>query len=154
MPEVLDDVDMFTEKTEEKKKRCTYCKEFRSLNKFGKDSNQSSGLKCRCKKCMNLIQRQDYANNGRRYEDMTKRALKRLYGISLEQYNEMADTQMNCCAICRRHQNNFKHRLSVDHNHKTGEIRGLLCSVCNTGLGNFKDDTHILERAIEYLKSY
>jgi hypothetical protein len=149
MPEILGDIDMFAG---ERKKKCTYCKRFKSLDKFGKDKGQSSGLKCRCKGCMNLIQRQDYANSSRRYEDMTKRALKRLYGISLEQYKKMADAQMNCCAICGKHQKNFNHRLAVDHCHETGKIRGLLCAKCNTGIGNFKDDIHLLGQAIEYLR--
>jgi hypothetical protein len=59
--------------------------------------------------------------------------------------------QNNKCAICGRDKSEFKKRFAVDHNHKTGEIRGLLCVNCNHGLGTFKDNTIFLNNAIKYL---
>lgn len=77
--------------------------------------------------------------------------LERLYGITLEQYNETLDKQEGKCGICETHQSNFKRDLSVDHCHKTGNIRGLLCDSCNIALGNFKDNPDILKKALKYL---
>jgi hypothetical protein len=60
--------------------------------------------------------------------------------------------QKGCCAICGVHQDNVTKRFSVDHNHSTGKVRGLLCQNCNAGLGNFMDDISNLKSAIEYLE--
>ena len=73
------------------------------------------------------------------------------YGITLSTYNEMFMSQQGCCAICGEHQSNIKKRLSVDHCHTTGRIRKLLCQHCNTLLGMAKDNTEILQNAINYL---
>lgn len=79
--------------------------------------------------------------------------LKKHYNITLDDYNALFETQKGCCAICGEHQKYFKRSFAVDHNHETGKIRGLLCSKCNTTLGNVHDDISILENAIKYLKS-
>jgi len=57
--------------------------------------------------------------------------LKKKYGITLQQYNEMLKGQNYSCAICNQHESNFKKKLAVDHDHKTNEVRGLLCFYCN-----------------------
>lgn len=77
--------------------------------------------------------------------------LLREYGISLEDYNKMFANQKGCCKICNRHQSELKKILAVDHCHVNKNVRGLLCSSCNTGLGNFKDNVESLYAAIEYL---
>lgn len=77
--------------------------------------------------------------------------LKSKYGITIEEYNEMFQDQCGCCAICNIHQSELKETLYVDHNHLTGEIRGLLCSKCNFVLGLMNDDPTLLGRASEYL---
>jgi hypothetical protein len=79
--------------------------------------------------------------------------LKRKFGITVEQYKLMFDKQEGKCNICERHQNEFKRALAVDHDHKTGRIRGLLCYKCNQGLGHFNDDINLLLKAIEHLKN-
>ena len=61
--------------------------------------------------------------------------------------------QNGCCAICKGEEpSDFKGRLSIDHDHSSGKIRGLLCMKCNSGLGMFNDDEDILLNAIKYLK--
>ena len=68
--------------------------------------------------------------------------LQRLYGITLEDYNVLFERQQGCCAICEKHQVEFKTILNVDHCHTTGKVRALLCTKCNVGLGiyeNWKD---------------
>ena len=78
--------------------------------------------------------------------------LKKKYGITLEQYNQMFTNQNGNCAICGRNQSEFKTSLNIDHCHKTNKIRGLLCSNCNTALGLFNDDNVLLQKAINYNK--
>lgn len=73
-------------------------------------------------------------------EIIRQKAELRLYGVTKEQLGQ------TCCQICGGTQ-----RLSIDHDHNTGQVRGLLCSPCNTGLGGFKDNPLSLLKAIEYL---
>jgi len=74
------------------------------------------------------------------------RTRRRKYGISQEVFDEMLADQGERCLICRR-----KRKLCVDHDHETGEVRGLLCQQCNIGLGAFGDNPRYLRRAIRYL---
>lgn len=82
--------------------------------------------------------------------------LKRYFGITPEQYDEMLQRQGGVCAICGNpEQHRYRgepRRLSVDHCHGKGKVRGLLCSDCNMGLGQFKDDPVRLRAAIKYLQ--
>lgn len=101
--------------------------------------------KNRCKKCY-----LEYNKQFRRSWDYTYRWKK--YGMGLVDYNLMLEQQDNKCAICQREASTEQYKtFNIDHNHKTGEIRGLLCNNCNTGLGLFKDDVVLLNKAIEYL---
>jgi uncharacterized protein YlaI len=61
--------------------------------------------------------------------------------------------QKGCCAICGKHQTILNKTLNVDHCHKTGKIRGLLCTNCNHGLGKFYDNAEVLKVAINYLNN-
>jgi hypothetical protein len=79
--------------------------------------------------------------------------LKKKYGITPAQYDDMFDAQEGKCAICTRHQLEFKRRFDVDHNHDTGEVRGLLCHDCNRALGFLKDSPKNAEAALDYLNS-
>lgn len=93
---------------------------------------------------------QDYvANRERKHKNSPKYNRQRLYGISVGQYDQMVNNQKGLCAICNNPET--KRKLSVDHDHKTGVIRGLLCTKCNLGLGYFKDDPTQLMKAAEYL---
>lgn len=86
--------------------------------------------------------------------------LKKKYGITLEEFKQKQIDQNNVCAICGNPEVDIDKRLNkvrelaVDHNHTTGQIRGLLCRGCNQGLGNFQEDTKRLQKAIEYLYKY
>ena len=87
-------------------------------------------------------------SSGRRYD------LKSNYGITEEEYDKLLKAQDNKCAICGKTEENSGRKLSVDHCHTSNGIRGVLCTACNTALGKFKDDVHLLEMAIKYLKEY
>lgn len=77
--------------------------------------------------------------------------LKRVYGITLDQYMSLLTNQGGCCAVCRRDHKMFNRRLSVDHNHETGEIRGLLCLLCNYRLVGRHKQGVLLRSAADYL---
>jgi hypothetical protein len=76
---------------------------------------------------------------------------KKRYGISLVDYNEMVEHQEGKCLICGTHKSSLDRSLTVDHDHATGKVRGLLCYNCNLVLGNAKDNVNTLQKAIEYL---
>lgn len=77
--------------------------------------------------------------------------LKTMYGISVHDYRYLLQKQRHKCAICKKWDR--WRRLDVDHDHKTGHVRGLLCNKCNTALGSFQTSVVILERAIAYVKA-
>lgn len=77
--------------------------------------------------------------------------LKYQYGITLIEYNEIFKAQEGKCAICQRHQNKLTRSLSVDHNHKTNKVRGLLCVTCNTDVSVVENR---LEEMMKYLNKY
>jgi len=78
--------------------------------------------------------------------------LKRLYGITLNEYNQMLTEQNNQCAVCHTTDPGGKHgKFMVDHCHTTGKVRGLLCKRCNIALGEVGDNISTLQKMIEYL---
>lgn len=79
------------------------------------------------------------------------RDLERLYGISIEDYESMLTSQNGVCAICQQ-SCPTGYNLSVDHDHQTGRVRGLLCVNCNSALGKFQDDPDLLVKAASYLR--
>lgn len=142
-------------------KTCPHCGVDKLRNAFHRDRSHKDGLCSSCKMCHNSWQRAWRKNNpgkakainqkhrrkhGRNYD------LQRFYGITLMEYNLMRKKQGYGCAICRSIP--FQHRLQVDHDHRTGEIRGLLCEGCNKGLGCFRDDVTRMRTAIKYLKTH
>lgn len=81
--------------------------------------------------------------------------LKSTYGITLEDYMKMYENQEGKCKICEdKRPSDGKDGLVVDHCHKLGHVRKLLCTHCNKGLGHFRDDVHLLAKAIDYLSQY
>ena len=114
-------------------KKCRRCKIDKSISEFHKDHRTKDGLKCYCKDCH------------------WDRCRIRNLGITKKDYNKSFLIQEGKCAICGVHQKDLKRKLFVDHNHKTGKVRDLLCSKCNFGLGHFNDDPWLLEKAIKYL---
>lgn len=88
-----------------------------------------------------------------RKEQWRRYGLKFRYGITQEEYTDLLLRQKGLCALCGTSSQGKKGAaLCVDHDHETGQIRGLLCHNCNTGLGKFKDSIEFLELAIKYLK--
>lgn len=73
------------------------------------------------------------------------------YGVSPAMHDLLYVEQDGCCAICGKHQSELDKALHLDHCHKTGTVRGLLCATCNLGIGQFQDDPEIIESAIAFL---
>ena len=80
--------------------------------------------------------------------------LKFSYNMTLEQYDSLLTKQDFVCAICHKINNIQGRRLEVDHDHKTGKIRGLLCNGCNVGIGAFSDDMDLMAKAVQYVNKY
>ncbi|NUR74533.1 MAG: recombinase [Hamadaea sp.] len=125
-------------------KWCPDCGETKSVEDFPRTRAKTSGLHSYCKPCHTLRTRETAT---RLYGGFREYHLRHRYGIGEEAFQEMLLEQGGCCAIC--HDPNPDH---VDHDHVTGEVRGILCFNCNGGLGQFRDDRELLARAIEYLK--
>lgn len=133
---------------------CRRCKQEKPIEVFaartdgGKVRRRRQCHSCRSEVRSALLKRQKPAP-----ESTRRRHLKYHYGITLEQYEEMLAAQGNSCAICLTHQNDLDRPLSVDHDHSTGDLRGLLCCLCNHGLGSAKDSPEILANMIRYLQN-
>ena len=112
---------------------CGGCKETKDPDEFHLDQNRWTGLSGRCKQCV-----KDYH-------------LHRNFGIDHEQFTSMEAEQGGRCAICNRPPSDGK-ALSVDHDHVTNAVRGLLCSNCNFAIGLLGDDPEIVESAAAYLR--
>ena len=103
-----------------------------------------------CKECTRKRNREQYAANKEQYKRRARNAeLKRLYGITLDQYEEMLAAQDYKCAVCGG--NSKWGKLSVDHNHNTGKVRGLLCEKCNRAIGLLNDNAELAYKLGEYL---
>lgn len=119
-------------------KWCARCQQFLPLDEFGRHPGRVRASATYCRECYSV-----YAYELR---------LKKTYGITLEQYEALLAHQDGRCAVC--YGKPRKRRLAVDHNHKTGEIRGLLCTRCNHKMiGAAHENPVILRRAAEYLES-
>lgn len=93
------------------------------------------------------------ANKHKAVQAMRRQNLKDRYGLTLDEYDRMYDSQEGKCAICKRVGGTSRmERLHVDHSHETGQIRGLLCFRCNTGIGMLGDTVDALSRAVAYLQ--
>ena len=87
-----------------------------------------------------------------KYASMQRKSyLKRTYNVTLEEYENKLKEQNHCCAICNRHESKFKIKLGVDHDHKTGKVRDLLCAGCNVDVSVVEDR---LEEMMKYLKKH
>jgi len=115
-------------------KSCTKCKEVKPFAAFSSRRDGHSKLHSWCRECEKEYNR-SRTRPKETPEHRKERVLKSRYGITTEQWQAMFDAQNGCCKICGRHQSLFKKALHVDHNHDTGEVRGLLCSKCNAVLG-------------------
>lgn len=135
-------------------KTCSKCGVLQPVKNFHKDAKRADGLKSNCKTCYSLFHKKYYEENLEKVKTKNKKMwLNKKYNMSIEQYEELKKQQNYKCAICFSElQEGFLSH--VDHSHDTGQIRGILCRWCNTGLGNFLDSIENLEKAANYLKKF
>jgi hypothetical protein len=137
-------------------KTCKTCNQTKKLEEFHLRRDGKSGTRSSCKQCMRKQHLDRYHNRGGK-ELQAKRSFKnnlKKYGLTEEEYNNLLSKQDNKCAICssvQSHRTNTSYNLFVDHCHKTNRVRGLLCHHCNVGIGHFKDNKELLQKAIDYL---
>jgi len=140
-------------------KKCKVCKKCLTLDKFYSSKISKDGVEYICKKCRSKKQSRLWKTDTKFREKHRsynrKSDLKRYYNITLEEYDIMFERQKVLCAICgneeiRKNQYGIT-RLSVDHNHTTNKVRGLLCSSCNVKLGWFENNKISV---LSYLKGY
>lgn len=132
---------------------CTRCKTEKPLDDYHRMAkDRIAGKQYYCKPCIGESRRVRQDANPDYYRDVK---LKHHYGISYEVYEAILEIQDNVCAICKGPETHSGfvgvRALSVDHNHDTGEVRGLLCQKCNSGLGFFDDDYERLKVELKYL---
>jgi Recombination endonuclease VII len=124
---------------------CPRCEEVRPLSAFGSNKANKSGLAAYCRPCHNRVMADNKAKN---HGSIRSYFLKRRYGLTEEDVAAMLQGQAGRCLVCL-HLQPLPH---VDHDHATGEIRGLLCFRCNGALGQFRDDPTVMRRAADYLE--
>lgn len=154
---------------------CTLCQTMKTADDFYNDSSRENGKANRCKACSRKYNQEAYRrdpeksharirawhakNKGRvafkrrtpeRREQIKYAVAKNHYGITKNQILEMRQVQQDRCLICSA---SLVKKFHIDHNHETTAVRGLLCLLCNVGMGSFKDNPSLLRRAAFYLES-
>jgi len=146
---------MVLTKGTDRMKTCTGCGKKKSLTSFYRNKAAKDGYQGRCKICHKEWARR-YRKTHRKQRCERQRAFRRKhpgrskryyrekryhlkqYDMTLDDYNRIFAEQDGCCAICGRHQSEFKRRLHVDHDHVSEKVRGLLCADCNFLLGHLE----------------
>lgn len=134
-------------------KKCSKCKQIKDLTDFYDSKETKDGKNCYCKQCHSDASRKWREKNRDKVKRLNRKGnYKKYYGITLEEYEHLFYRQGGKCKICKTHQTKLKKLLSVDHDHNTNKVRGLLCQKCNQGLGMFNDCPDSLMQAAFYLK--
>ena len=138
-------------------KKCFRCKKTKLRSEFWDDPARKDGKHYLCILCGKAYNK-EYRLSERGKDCDRKHGLKRNFGMTIETYDHMFEEQNGVCAICGGVEvRTFKGalvRLAVDHDHKTGKIRRLLCYRCNSVLGFVNDDISLLSKCVKYLKKY
>lgn len=155
-------------------KQCSTCKEEKDTSLFSPDSGgrHSFGVRADCKSCRGRAARTYYNRHPERTKESNSKCLstvmatvgdvvitraklnriRRTYGLTLDQVVELFGSS-NVCPLCEATFDNDLHQRHIDHNHVTGEVRGIICRNCNWLLGLAQDNPHVLERAARYLEA-
>lgn len=144
-------------------RKCSKCQQLLPLEHFSQAVRTNRHPYCKvCRSKANKVNKIKNRDTYENYKIKTKlkwreRSLVKKYGINLEQYQIIHDSQNGLCKICNNKETSLQPNgkvikdLCVDHCHKTNKIRGLLCHGCNAGIGHFNDDIKKLQSAIIYL---
>jgi hypothetical protein len=124
--------------------RCADCGVEKSTEDFPRNRRRPTGRGVHCKECHNRRGREFIR---KKYGDTRHYHFRQKYGLSLAEVEILKSSQGGLCAVCRR-----QPALHVDHDHKSGHVRGVVCESCNGFLGAFGDDPALVQAAIEYLE--
>jgi hypothetical protein len=134
-------------------KTCTSCGEDKDVGQFYVRKGKPRPS---CKACQKEYEREYRERTG--YSRNWEHHLKSKYGITGQDYHDMAAAQNHVCAVCNRPETityaNKTRRLAVDHDHRTGKVRGLLCAKCNVMLGYARENSDYLASAMMYLREH
>ena len=143
-------------------KWCPKCKEAKPSESFYRSATSNSGTSAHCAICMTDIARERGTRPEIKEErhdiyirDKDKQRNNHLinkYGITLEEYRTMSEAQNDSCFICGKKETSKA--LAVDHCHRTGKIRSLLCGKCNPAVGFLSDDPDLAQKVLNYIKSH
>lgn len=128
------------------RQRAYYLKNIDKYRAYGRAQREKNKDKCRasCRAWAKRNREKVYATN-----------CFRKYGVTYEQYLALVEAQGGCCAVCGIHKSDCNgRRLSVDHDHSTGKVRGALCPRCNVGIGHFREDISAMRKAADYLERF
>lgn len=139
-------------------KNCACCKRRKPKGQFAINNQQKDGFSCYCKECQHNKSAIYRKKNRERVQASSrqcnlKRRLKKL-GLTLSEYTDMLIKQKGRCAICGISDTKYKQGFDIDHNHKTGKVRGLLCNQCNFLVGLSRESFLIINKLKQYLKKY
>lgn len=141
-------------------KQCNVCGLVKPLTEYHKRKDAPCGVRSYCKKCHSDKQGLYAKTNKEAHRVRSYRSqLKKNYGLSVKDFNALYEKQHGVCDICGTQVENIfqgieGYRVAVDHCHKTGKVRGLLCNLCNSGIGKLKDDPYIVRNALHYLEKH
>lgn len=136
-------------------KECSKCKESKNITEYYKRSDTGKHRN-ECNDCRNKYNLELYHKNPKQKENHRKASwkhqIKKKYGLTVEEFRELEIEQNYKCACCGISKEQTQQtELYVDHDHLTGEIRGLLCLQCNTGIGILGDNLEGVQKAYDYL---
>ena len=132
-------------------KTCNKCNVEKPLDEFHRHPATKDRRQPTCKVCHNQYASDRYKNGQSNWREHHYR---RLYGLTIADFDRMLAQQGGKCAICGTDQPGSKGRFSIDHDHTTKAIRSLLCESCNKGLGMFRDNPQLLVTAAKYLRAF
>jgi len=138
-------------------KICGKCKKEKDSGDFNKSSKRKDGLRCYCRECEKSLHRDYFANNEyHRSDDFKKiqksRKLKYDYGIDIDKFNDMISSQGGLCLCCGIDLRDIPIKdINVDHNHITGNVRGILCRSCNVAFGMLNEDYNRIFMLAQYI---
>lgn len=123
---------------------CATCGHMKIASNFPRNKRTATGYHCYCKECHNSRNRAFIKN---RYGGTRHYHLRGRYGVGAEEVAQLVIAQGGLCAVCQK-----RPATQVDHDHKTGDVRGVVCLLCNAAMGAFGDDPQRIRRAIDYLE--
>lgn len=127
------------------RKWCSLCKMYVPCSEFPARKGARDGLASSCRPCL-IAKSQTLENRTAAYV----RHIKRKYGLEIEEFDALLASQGGGCAVCGGPPN--AKNWHIDHDHRSGKVRGILCNGCNTGIGSMRDDPAIMRAAAEYIE--